>query len=212
MPIRPEFGQVLWMFLHSMAYIIEKKVAVLDHDDGGKKNRKDVYFRIEKSLVMLLPCSKCRSHYFTHIKRKDYNDIPNCDILAKLNFLHNTVNSLLNKQIYSLVESEEKSLSFIKSFPEFKNNFFKIILTLTKYWNKTSWYKKVNLHLRQELLNLVSLSLELIFDNYSNNFNEEIFSNYSSVYQTFTKYYDLDSEVIEDGFSYRTDGCECLNK
>lgn len=75
------WGPALWTFLHSMAYTI-KSSNPGDQDSALKK--------IVQSLRELMPCSACREHLKTYVKKHDYPNTENAHTWFV--DLHNKIN------------------------------------------------------------------------------------------------------------------------
>ena len=95
-----KWGPGLWELIHSITY----NYGFIQMTDIKKKQY--IYFFI--SIAYLLPCDGCKKLYIQYIKKNPIKQhIHSYDSLMNwTNKLHNSVNSRLNKKVFSLDESK----------------------------------------------------------------------------------------------------------
>ncbi len=101
------WGPFFWLTMHIVALGYPAEPTYTD-----KKAAKDFY----ESLANLIPCPVCREHYKEHLK--NFPLTPNLDSRSDLFRwsvdLHNAVNKMLNKPIWS----QEEVINYIKRLGE----------------------------------------------------------------------------------------------
>lgn len=136
------WGPSFWFSLHNITF--NYPFQPTDEEKSDVKN----FFQL---LNTVLPCKICRVHYMKHIYNYPIEPSLNCraDLIKWLIDIHNVVNKMLGKQIYTLEEVlqlyEEKHGHPISLYPhttEIKTN----------QYNNNSIEKRVN---RKQLLLLV---------------------------------------------------------
>ena len=119
--MNPEiWGPSAWKFLHNVTFNYPIKPSQYDMETAI------VFF---KSLGDMLPCETCTTHYFRHLKKYPIELYVNSRIsLVKwLINIHNEVNLILNKKIYSIDEIID---NYDKKQTNIKNN--KYLLDILK--------------------------------------------------------------------------------
>lgn len=200
MPIRKEFGNALWLYLHSMAQIAE------DQD------KNDLFLEILSGVAHLLPCPKCRKHYFAYKRKGAYQALQKGT--EKTNYIHNEVNKLFNKKVYTLEESINEFKDIANKQIIVKNTFYEIVLSFSAFWG-TDWTKGINLQMKNYLRKIIENTITLLnlgdTSLAQKQMEDENFYQYQEMYQILEQF-QLDSKEVRNGFKYRTDGCNCLNK
>lgn len=89
------WGPPAWIFLHSITF---------NYPVNPTNKEKQEHYNFFKNLENILPCDICKNHYRNNLKRFPLND----NILSNKNKfikwlidIHNTVNQLNGKKIYS---------------------------------------------------------------------------------------------------------------
>jgi hypothetical protein len=219
MPVGQEFGNALWYLLHCFGHRCV---------EGGLIKE---YYRFEKSLLEIIPCTQCRSHYKGYLKlllkkTPEFADEDKDKILWRLNYLHNSVNGMFGKRIWSLNDSIEEWRQRSSDLKELKDVFFRVILTYADFW-VGYWKKSINveqcnafrcvvnngLKILGEDLNDVSTYFGKIHNNDgNNNLNLRVYRRVA-IWEMFKDSYNLDVNRIDVGFAFSTDGCSlCTNK
>lgn len=92
------WGPSLWELIH-----------VISHGYDINKNKK-YYINFFNLLTKLIPCTKCKIHYFYYLKKKPIKNylISKNKLLRWVNDLHNSVNKKLRKKIFEYPESLKK--------------------------------------------------------------------------------------------------------
>jgi hypothetical protein len=99
------WGPHLWKTIHFVA--LGYPMNPIEED---KKNYKIFY----ESFKYTIPCIKCRNHYSQHLEKIPIDDQVLRDKYTLLNWtidLHNTVNKLNNKKVYSYDEATDLIIS-----------------------------------------------------------------------------------------------------
>lgn len=211
MPIKKDFGNALWLVLHSTA---------LQAKDQIENNQSiESYKQLETNLIPLLPCPQCQDHYQQNIMTQEYANQPDPKHLNQLNYLHNQVNKLFNKPIFSLEESSEFINNLNNENPKLLIiQFYKSVMTLANYWNSFFWIrpKKRFKHNIPNFKSFVTNSMKLLslaepeeINEYWKNTPEPYQSN--NLYQFFLKHH-LPQKHVPENFSFDLNGCGCLNK
>jgi len=99
-PLDPKmWGPHAWKFMEAM---------VFNYPENPTKKEKDAAIKFFDSLMILLPCEKCRKHYVDNRKKRKI-DVTNKDKFTKwfISF-HNDVNSMLGKKQFNYNEIASK--------------------------------------------------------------------------------------------------------
>lgn len=116
------WGSSAWIFLHSITLTYPDKPSV------EEKNHIKQFF---ESLEYVLPCSKCRNHYYENLKKYPLNDtVLECkdNLVRWLIDIHNQVNIMNGKKELTYKEAmyEFAQRKMIPMSHKYKNN--KVIL------------------------------------------------------------------------------------
>ena len=106
------WGPKMWFTMHTLT---------LNYPSNPTDTDKKIYANFFNSLKLIIPCEQCRKHYIEHLEKKPVEYfLDNKDKLVKwLIDIHNEVNRLLNKKIYSYDEALQiyKDIYVNKSTP-----------------------------------------------------------------------------------------------
>lgn len=95
---KDDWGPGAWKFLHSVA---------LKYPDNPSDNDKNNYLLFFDNLQHVLPCPKCKENYKDHLKKFPLKESleDNISLFKWTVDIHNEVNSMNNKKIYSYDEA-----------------------------------------------------------------------------------------------------------
>jgi hypothetical protein len=105
------WGPRLWNILHYATY---------RYPNDPNKNLQDLYYQFFKNIIpFVIPCQKCRRHYFAYIMQLTQNDFRSRKSLVKWLFkVHNSVNKRKRKKQFT-IENANKRYSTLESFKLF---------------------------------------------------------------------------------------------
>lgn len=230
MPIKKAMGNDMWLLLHSLG------IRARSLDKLGD------YRWFEKSMIVLMPCDKCRSHYTSYINKPEYKALEP-DHLAQLNHVHNAVNKLLDKKINLSLDDSIKKYEVISQSNEILlKTLTRVILTMSHHWNNTRWKRGHELAKIKHIKRIIRFGYSLIGNNkvipqyqidkslkFAKEMNtrevpvapttEEIVNgwiNAEDFYQPKQVYQMLEETgltfTLARDFTHDTRGCECHNK
>jgi hypothetical protein len=111
--MKPEiWGPHAWMFIHAIS---------VQYPQSPSEDEKKAMIQFLESLQYLLPCTICSENYKKHLKLIDLHKAVRSkdNLIVALNDLHNMVNRINNKKVYSKVEH---IMELNKQFTTMNNN------------------------------------------------------------------------------------------